>query len=314
MNNIIKIVDINTLVISGGAMKGLLYIGTLQLLSELNILNKIKFYYGTSVGGILLTCINLGWDINDILKFSIKFPLDCLIDLNIDNLGEIYGLVPHENYEILFKKVISYKGHPENITFEELYKSTNKELNLITYSIKHNKCIALNYQTTPNLQLWKALHATSSLPILVPPLEINDDIYIDGGITENFPIDRVKLENKNKMIGICSTPYKTDWDNILKNINNKNIINYFEYSIEILKILYYNAENYSNELCFKLDLSNKNGHYNLGLDETSKKDIIDIGYNQAKEQINIIIEKLYLSQLKKIKTNNKNNYSKYNEI
>jgi NTE family protein len=313
MNNIIKIVDINTLVISGGVMKGLLYIGTLKLLSELNILNKIKFYYGTSIGGILLTCLNLGWDINDILKFSIKFPLDCLIDYNIDNLGEIYGLVLNENYETLFKKVITYKGHSENITFQELYKLTNKELNLITYSIKNNKCIVLNYETEPNLEVWKGLYATSSLPILVPPLEINDDIYIDGGITENFPINRVKLENKDKMIGICSTHYKTDWDSILKNINNKNIINYFEYSIEILKILYYNSENYSTELCFRLD-NNSNANYNFGLDEITKINIIDTGYNQAKEQINIIIEKLYLLQLKEIKIKNKNNYSKYNEI
>lgn len=41
-------------------MKGFLFIGAIKLLSELNILNKIKYYYGTSFGGIIVSCLILG--------------------------------------------------------------------------------------------------------------------------------------------------------------------------------------------------------------------------------------------------------------
>lgn len=58
--NLIKLLNIDTLVILGGGMKGFLFTGAIKLLSELNILNKIKYYYGTSFGGIIVSCLILG--------------------------------------------------------------------------------------------------------------------------------------------------------------------------------------------------------------------------------------------------------------
>jgi predicted acylesterase/phospholipase RssA len=104
-------------------MKGYLFLGAIKLLNEYNILPKIKHYYGTSFGAIIITCLALGWDIDELLQFSINFPIDCIIDYNIDNLINHHGLVPKENFEILFKKIIIYKGFSENTTFKELFHS-----------------------------------------------------------------------------------------------------------------------------------------------------------------------------------------------
>ena len=105
LHDTIKIVDINTLVISGGAMMGFLLLGTIKLLNEYGILSRIKYYFGTSFGGILVTGLNLGWNLDDLFKFA-NFPLDIMIDLNIDNFIDNYGLIPKINFETLFKKII----------------------------------------------------------------------------------------------------------------------------------------------------------------------------------------------------------------
>ena len=76
----------------------------------------------------------------------------------------------------------------------------DKEFHLIKYSLKENTSDDINYQTMPDLAIWQGLYMTSALPVLIPPYEYKDNIYIDGGIVENFPMNRIKEENRNKAI------------------------------------------------------------------------------------------------------------------
>ena len=42
----------------------------------------------------------------------------------------------------------------------------------------------------------KILRASSSLPIISPPVEINGKLYFDGGITDSIPIEK-SIEDGN---------------------------------------------------------------------------------------------------------------------
>lgn len=310
MKDLIKIIDINSLVISGGGMNGYLFLGVIKVLSELNIINKIKYYYGTSIGGFICICLNLGWTIDEILKFTINFPILSVVELNISSFLNNIGLIPKINYETVIKKMIMYKGFNENITFLELYNKTSKELNLITHSLKTNKCVIMNYINTPNIKVWEGLYATTSLPILFPPYINNDnnDIYIDGGIVDNFPINKIKLENKAKVIGICTTSYITNWDTFKNNVINKDIINY---SLELIKIFFECQHICDINKCILINNKNSDS-LKINMDNKDKQKLVDIGYQQGKLQINKIIEHLFKEQIKN--NYNKLNFSKFNEI
>jgi predicted acylesterase/phospholipase RssA len=319
LNNLVKITDINSLVISGGGMKGYLMLGTIKLLSEYDIIKKIKYFYGTSFGGLIVTCLNLGWDIDSSLKFTVNFPLECIIDFDIDSLILNYGLVPKINYETIFKKIIKFKNYDENITFKQLFNSTSKELNLITYSIKENKSVVLNHINTPDLMIWEGLYMTSALPILIPPYEYKNNIYIDGGMSENFAINRIKSFNRSKTIGIYTNSYNTDIDKLKNNIANKNILNYIEYTFELIKILFCHTKKYSNKNFFNLNyeqLFSNSTTINFTMDNNSKLKLIDSGYKQSTIQLSNIINHLFKMQIndyqnKSIKFKH---FSKYNEI
>lgn len=308
--NLIKILDINTLVISGGGMKGFLFLGAVKLLYELNIIKKFKYFYGTSIGGFVCLCIVLGWEIDEILKFSINFPLDSIIDYNIDSLIENFALVPKINFETIIKKIITYKGFNENITFRELYLHTLKEINFMTFSIKNNESKILNHLNTPDLTIWEGLYMTASLPILIPPYIYNNDIYIDGGIIDNFPIDKIKIENKTKVIGICINPYIPIWSNIEQNINNKDIINY---SLELIKICFSLPKKYINTNYIKLNNIDINDMFNFKMNSNSKEKLINIGYNQCLEQITPLLQQIFNEQIN-LNKSIKYKFSKYNEI
>jgi predicted acylesterase/phospholipase RssA len=319
--NLIKIININSLVVSGGGIKGYLYLGAIKLFAEYGILNKIKYYYGTSIGAIIVTCLNLGWNMDETLKFSVGFPIGSIIEFDIDTFLENYGLVPKINYETLFKKIITFKGFDENITFKQLYDLTGKELHLISYSLKDNVSIDLNYETMPDLEVWQGLYMTSALPVLIPPFEYKDNIYIDGGIVENFPMNRIKKENFNKTIGISSDSYKTNWEMLKDKLSEKDIINYLGYSLELIKIMFTKTIKYSSSNYVKLyfDTSMEpSTSLNFTIDSETKQRIISDGYEQTKIQLPAIIKNIFDEQInehKNVHQSIKKTYgSKYNEI
>ena len=315
IHKIIKITQINSLVISGGGMKGFLYMGVIKLLFEYKLLNNIKYYYGTSFGGIICTCLILGWNIDEFIRFSKNFPIDKILDFNIDTFVENYGLVPQINAETLYKKIISFKGFNPDITFADLYKSTNKELNLITFNLKTNKSVLLNHLNTPDLMIWKALYMTSALPILMPPFETPDGIFIDGGIAENFPVNRVRPENINKMIGICAQSYIPEWSDLIDKITNKDFINYMKYNLELIKILFAKTRSLNDSSYFKVvfESNSHNNSLNFSMSGDERLKVIDIGYYQAKTQLESNINKIFKAQISEHKDSTKS-FSKYHEI
>jgi len=309
LNNkdLIKILDINTLVVSGGGMKGFLFIGAIKLLFELDIIKKIKYFYGTSIGGFVILCIVLGWNIDETLKFTINFPIDLMIDFDIDSFIENYGLIPKINFETFIKKIITYKGFKENITFSELYASTSKEINFISYSLKNNDSIVINHINTPDIMVWEGLYMTASLPILIPPYIYNNDIFIDGGIIDNFPIDRVQVSNRSKILGICANSYIPEWQNLEKSILDKDFINY---SLELIKIFFTRPKIYLTNNYIKLNDNDLN-EFNFKMNSNLKEKLINIGYQQSTIQIDSILENMFKEQ---IKSNNKYKFSTFNEI
>ena len=307
--DLIKIIEINTLVISGGGMKGYLFIGCIKLLFELNIIKRIKYFYGTSIGGFLIVLLSLGWNIDDIMKIGLNFSIGSIIDFDIDYFINNYAIVPKINFETLIKKIISYKGFDPEITFEKLYELTSKEVNLIAFSFKNNTSIVMNHINTPNIMLWEGLYMTAALPVLITPYLHDNDAFIDGGLYENFPIDKVKYENRSKTIGICASPYKPEWVEIEKFIIEKDIINY---ALELIKIVFNRRQKTINQNFIELQ-NCAIDTFNFKMDSDSRGKLINFGYEQSIIHIDRLITNLYYEQT----IPNRQIYNKfsiYNEI
>lgn len=311
--DLIKILDINTLVISGGAVKGYSFLGSLILLEKYGILKKIKYFYGTSIGAILSASLILEWNIDEIYRFAIKYPFENMLNVNFEKIVNDYSLIDQKDYEILLKKIISYKNFNPNITLKELYDKTNKEINLITYNITTCSEETLNYLTYPDLMLWEGLYMTSALPFLFNPYEYKTKIYIDGAIVNNFPINNVRNENKFKTIGICIDGYIPELKTLQKYITEKNLLNFIAFFSEMFKI-YCNQNNKSKDdqldkICFKM-FNPLGVNLDYPKEESLKVEMIENGYKDSVKQINSVLNHILKNQIKEsfIKT------SKYNEV
>jgi len=180
---------ITKLVISGGGNKGFAMLGSLQYLFENNILDNIEEYWGTSIGSVLSLLLNIGYE-----------PFDIFFELNksdtIFNISEItinkfvsgIGLCPIHMFGMRVMKFFHMR-YPDIHTFTELFNKTGKKLFVIGTNVNTLSQEIFSVENTPDMKLIDAIEISCNLPFIFTRKIFNDIVYVDGGFTNNYPID-----------------------------------------------------------------------------------------------------------------------------
>ncbi len=185
---------IKTLVLAGGAYKGLM------LLGALNYLNSIKYYnveditdiYGTSVGSLIgvIICLKLDWQ--DIVDYTINKPWHNTIKspseliLNIINKK---GMLDRTFFDSVFLTLFKNSGLNINSTLGDLFTFSNICLNLFTVNLTTFKLERFNYKTHPDLNIIEAVYMSCCLPVVFQPIKYKGNYYIDGGLKNPYPLN-----------------------------------------------------------------------------------------------------------------------------
>jgi predicted acylesterase/phospholipase RssA len=183
---------ITCLCFSGGGIKGISFIGALEELEKNNLidLNKIDTYCGTSVGSMYSFLLNIGLTIQEIKDFIIAFNFSKLAgDVDCVNFLENFGINNGDRIKFIFIKFIEIKYNKKDITFLELYEITKKKLIIIGTNLTEGKEEVFNVDLTPSFSVISAIRISISVPIIFTPFKINNILYVDGGIVNNFPIN-----------------------------------------------------------------------------------------------------------------------------
>jgi NTE family protein len=163
------------LVLCGGGAQGAAEIGFYQAMVELGI--KPDFIVGASVGALNGAFIACGMDISRMKEIWMELSGYKLYRFNPELFWK-WGNAPSLFKPTGLKRFLE-KRLPVD-TFEEL------EIPLTV--------VATDLQTARSVYLEKglllpALMASSALPVYFPPKRINEHQLVDGGITNNIPVD-----------------------------------------------------------------------------------------------------------------------------
>lgn len=178
----------NCMVVSGGAMKGLASLGSLQYLHENNLLSNITKYIGVSIGACISYLLAIGFTPVEILvELCTQRTLERL-HLNIISLTEGSGAYDWNVIEDFLKK-LSIKKVGKYITLQELYTELGKELTCVTYNYTRDTTEYISRKNHPHMSCLTALRMSSNIPVIFSHFKYMDCYYLDGGLINNFPLN-----------------------------------------------------------------------------------------------------------------------------
>jgi len=190
------------LALGGGGARGSFQLGVLKVLMELDVLDKIKYVSGTSIGAIntLFVMNHLSYERmleiwNKIDNSGIygdgadRFKMD---KKGIFSLQELFHTVK-KDISISEIKESKIKGFA---TTAKIPKETLIDQVMITRMKK--KVFELNKMDDPA----KGALASASMPVFFGTTNIKDDYYIDGGVLDNCPIQPLIDEGCDIIIAV----------------------------------------------------------------------------------------------------------------
>lgn len=191
----LKADEIEYLCFEGGGVKGFSYIGVINELEKMGILNQIKGVSGTSIGSLFAAMLAIGCTSEQIqsLRYTVDidhYKLDfCLCTAY--SIWKKFGIFSLDHLEKEFRKILIKFINPD-ITLEQLYSQTQKELVIVAACVNRKKAVYFHHKAFPNVKLIDAILCSVSVPIGFQPRKYDflgtPDYYVDGGLVDNFPI------------------------------------------------------------------------------------------------------------------------------
>jgi len=200
--------NFKNLVLEGGGVKGLAYIGALNVLNKKGVLDNVERVAGSSAGAIVALLIGLDYsmeDIEEILKTTnIMHFLDDDWGFIRDTIRFIneYGIYPGNSFREWVGKRIEKKTGNSECTFQEFHdKGIGREMFFIGTNLSTGFSEIFSYEHTPSVCIADAVRISMSIPLFFKAAKgERGDIYVDGGLINNYPIrlfDHETYSNQN---------------------------------------------------------------------------------------------------------------------
>ncbi|HEX6226913.1 MAG TPA: patatin-like phospholipase family protein [Chryseolinea sp.] len=176
--------------LSGGGARGIAHLGVLKALEEFGV--RLDCIAGTSTGALVGSLYSYGMSPQSILEVIINTRFFHSLRpawtwtglVNLDGLQELLlRLMPENNFE-----------------------SLKIPVTIAATNLKRGKA---EYFTSG--ELIPRIMASCCVPVIFNPIDIDGDVYVDGGIMDNLPAKPIR-DNCDLLIGSSSNYIRSDFD------------------------------------------------------------------------------------------------------
>jgi len=185
------------LVLSGGGIKGIAFIGALHILDLYGILPHIDTLVGCSAGAIVALLISIGYTPKQLYQLFIKINFANYHDIQFANILTHKGLDSGAKIMRLISIICLRKNLSNTTTFRDLFQKTHKTLVIVGSNITTNRVVYFDHLTAPTMPVLTAIRISISYPYIFEPVLWNGGLYVDGGLLDPFPIKYFKSTNNN---------------------------------------------------------------------------------------------------------------------
>lgn len=211
------------LVLSGGGARGIAHIGVLKVIEEMQI--PIDFITGTSMGAIVgglyaagmspgeleKLVTSMDWDnsftdmpTTDELAFrrkedSQRYKINVDLSYQDGKFSMPKGLIQGQNLNLLLKKLLLHTSGIKD------FDNLRIPFRAIAADIETGNQVVLS---SGDLAL--AIRASMSIPGILAPVEINNQMLVDGGIANNLPVNVARQMGAEVLIVVdIGTPLRS---------------------------------------------------------------------------------------------------------
>jgi predicted acylesterase/phospholipase RssA len=178
----------NTLVLSGGGVRGVMQLGALQELYRYWC-ESVRTIIGTSVGGLVGLLLILGYEPREINERFLT--LDVLSHFKRERIVWTEALKQKSLFSWTLLEDLLRFACMEKLfyvpTLSELVKKTGKRLVVSTWNLTKQTLEYLSPDTHPDMCVLQALRMTSAIWFVFEKVMYNGDQYMDGSIGDHCP-------------------------------------------------------------------------------------------------------------------------------
>ncbi len=201
------------LVLSGGGAKGLAHIGVIKVLEEAGI--RPDYIGGTSMGSIVGALYAIGYSVDSLYSMGNDYDWGYFFtdeisrrDLALEereDADRFFVSVPIQEKKIQIPTGVISGQNIDN-RLNTLFAPVYDERNFDNFQIPF-LCIATDIETGKEVvfregYLPKIIRSSMSIPSVFNPIEIDNKLLVDGGVVNNFPVNRVKEMGADIIIGV----------------------------------------------------------------------------------------------------------------
>ena len=223
------------IVLEGGGLRGAFTSGVLEYFLENNVI--FDRVVGVSAGA----CVGASYISKQIgrnRKVNVEYPSD----KRYMGFRHLITTGSYFNMKFVFEEIPN-----QLVPFDEqaFYKNPS-EFDVIATSLDDGQSVVFSRKDFKNISLNKALVASSSIPMLAKPVNINGKLYFDGGVSDSIPV-KYALSRHEKAVVVLTRPrgYRKE------KLSNKLLyeVTFRKYP-EFLKVLLSRNDEYNQTLDF----------------------------------------------------------------
>jgi NTE family protein len=247
--------------LSGGGSRGIVHIGILKAIDEAGI--KISMVTGTSAGSIVGAFYCSGYSPDSIMEIIRETKLIKYVRPAIS----LAGLLKLETIIPIFRKYL------KNDSFNALHIP----LIVAATDVRQGKNAFLH-----DGELIKSVLASCAVPVIFEPIQLNGQVYIDGGILNNLPVE--------PLIGHCDIIIGSNCNPISENYQPGGMKSLLERSL----LMAIGVNTYLKKDICDLFLEAEGLKNFGGFDFSKAEEIFKIGYEYGKSRIPEIVKLIEL--------------------
>jgi NTE family protein len=199
------------LIFEGGGVKGIAYVGAMQVLQQRGVLAGVKRVGGASAGAINALIFGLGYGIEEQQQIMRSAEFRKFMDgsfgviRDIRRLARDFGWYKGDFFSGWIGDLVRQKLGTSKATFGDLKASGRPDVYMIGTNLSTGYSEVFSYERHADMAVAQAVRISMSIPLFFAAVRQGprDDVYVDGGVMLNYP---VKLFDRARYIDRAESP------------------------------------------------------------------------------------------------------------